>query len=59
MGLNRNINDDSTLAYLFNKTRQGASDALQKAIDAINATIASIQKALNNKVSKTGNETVA
>lgn len=54
MGLNRNINDDSTLAYLFNKTRQGASDALQKAIDAINATIASIQTALNNKVSKSG-----
>ena len=54
MGLNRNINDDSTLAYLFNKTRQGASDALQKAIDAINATIASIQTALNNKVDKSG-----
>lgn len=56
MGLNRNINDDSTLAYLFNKTRQGASDALQKAIDAINATIASIQTALNNKASKNGSD---
>ena len=54
MGLNRNINDDSTLAYLFNKTRQGASDALQKAIDAINATIATIQTALANKVDKSG-----
>lgn len=54
MGLNRNINDDSTLAYLFNKTRQGASDALQKAIDAINATIATIQTTLNNKVDKSG-----
>ena len=61
MGLNRNINDDSTLAYLFNKTRQGASDALQKAIDAINSaidtindTLTSIQTTLNNKVSKTG-----
>jgi len=35
MSLNRNINDDSTLAYLFNKTRQGASDALDKAIAAV------------------------
>jgi len=71
MGLNRNINDDSTLAYLFNKTRQGASDALGKAVEkindaltAINNTIASIQTALNNKVSKsgdtmTGNLTIA
>ena len=42
MGLNRNINDDSTLAYLFNKTRQGASDALSKAVEAINNTITTI-----------------
>lgn len=38
----RNINDDSTLAYLFNKTRQSASDALQKAIEAITNTITTI-----------------
>jgi len=54
MGLNRNINDDSTLAYLFNKTRKGASDALSKAVDAINATIATIQTTLANKVDRTG-----
>ena len=52
--ITRNINDDSTLAYLFNRTRQGASDALQKAVDTINATIATIQSALDGKVSKPG-----
>ena len=42
MSLNKNINDDSTLAYLFNKTRKGASDALDKAVSTIDSAIATI-----------------
>lgn len=52
--ISRNINDDNTLAYLFNKMKSGASDGWQAAVAALQATIASIQTALNNKVSKSG-----
>lgn len=49
-----NLNDDITLAYLLKKTEEKASAALNKAVETINATIATIQTAVNNKVSKSG-----
>lgn len=58
----RNINDDNTLAYLFNKTRNAASSALEKAVEAINNTITTITtnmpQWINANISYVSGETI-